>query len=239
MKNIKIDEKSKFLSAVFLCVVFIGVAFFLGYRKFEDKAAAYNIDNSNLEARIAELETYYKTEEANLADTEKMTTEIKDILSVYVSDARFEDGIYEAFNLYGGSQNTLTLEKIVFGNRVVIRDIPQETVAAAQIEGYEDAITFYSFDVNYDGVVSYDGLKSMVREIASGEYNLSIAKMKYEINESAYIKGTAGLSFYYVAGAGLDYKEPPVSSYETGLESLFGIGGADITTAEEDAAAED
>ncbi len=30
MKNVKIDEKSKFLSAVFLVIVFIGVAFFLG-----------------------------------------------------------------------------------------------------------------------------------------------------------------------------------------------------------------
>ena len=104
MKNIKIDEKSKFLSAVFLMVVFIGVAFFLGYRNFESKAHAYNVDNGNLEARIAELETYYETKEKNLEDTERMTKEIKDILSNYVADARFEDGIYEAFNLYGGSQ---------------------------------------------------------------------------------------------------------------------------------------
>ena len=235
MKNVKIDEKSKFLSAVFLVIVLIGVAFFLGYRKFEDKATIYNNDNANLEARIDELKMYYETEEQNLADTEKMTNEIKDIFSNYVADARFEDGIYEAFNLYGGSSNTLSLERIVFSERTVIRDIPQEVVSAAQIEDYNNQITFYSFDVNYDGVVSYDGLKSMVREISSGEYNLSIAKMRYEINESAYINGTTGLSFYYITGAGLDYQEPPVSAYETGLESLFGIGGANIGTEEETA----
>ena len=235
MKNIKIDEKSKFLSAVFLMVVFIGVAFFLGYRNFENKAQAYKVDNGNLEARIAELETYYKTEEKNLADTERMTGEIKDILSNYVADARFEDGIFEAFNLYGGSQNSLVLDKIVFSSRDVIQDIPQEVVAAAQMEEYQDRISFNRFNVSYDGQVSYDGLKSMVREIASGEYNLSIAKMRYEINESAYINGSTGLSFYYITGAGLDYQEPPVSAYETGLESLFGIGGANIGTEEETA----
>ncbi len=235
MKNIKIDEKSKFLSAVFLMVVFIGVAFFLGYRKFESKAQAYKVDNGNLEARIAELETYYETEEKNLADTERMTKEIKDILSNYVADARFEDGIYEAFNLYGGSQNSLVLDKIVFSSRDVIQDIPQEVVAAAQMEEYQDGISFNRFNVSYDGQVSYDGLKSMVREIASGAYNLSIAKMSYEINPSANVQGTTSLSFYYVDGAGLDYQEPSVSAFETGLESLFGIGGADIGTEDEDA----
>lgn len=238
MKNIKIDEKSKFLSAVFIMVVFVGVAFFLGYRNFENKASALNVDNGNLEARIAELETYYLTEEQNKADTEKMTNEIRDILSNYVGDARFEDGIYEAFNLYGGSENSLILEKIVFANREVVQDIPGEVVAAAQIEGFENGISFNRFNVSYDGQVSYDGLKSMVREIASGYYNLSIAKMTYEINPSVNIEGTASLSFYYVDGAGLDYQEPSVAAYDIGLESLFGISGATITT-EEEAAEED
>lgn len=236
MKNIKIDEKSKFLTTVFLMVVLVGVSFFLGYRNFESKANAFNIDNDNLRNRISELETYYLTEEQNKADTEKMTKEIHDILSNYVADARYEDGIFEAFNLYGASDETLALEKIIFATKETVKEIPIETVTAAQIEDYTAAINFRRFDVTYDGVVSYDGLKSMVREISSGDYNLSIAKMHYKITENATIQGTAGLSFYYVTGANLDYQEPPTAAYETGLESLFGIGGANITNEEDEAA---
>ena len=237
MKNIKIDEKSKFLTTVFLMVVLIGVAFFLGYRNLESKADAFEVDNGNLRNRISELETYYLTEEQNKADTEKMTKEIKDILSNYVADARYEDGIFEAFNLYGASDETLVLEKIIFAEKETVREIPMETVTAAQIEDYTTAINFKRFDVTYDGIVSYDGLKSMVREISSGDYNLSIARMHYKITENATIQGSSGLSFYYVTGAGLDYQEPPTSAYETGLESLFGIGGAYISTEEDEAAA--
>lgn len=223
MKNVKIDEKSKFYTAVLLVIVFIGVAFFLGYKKFEDKATALNGQNANLEARIDELEQYYVTEAKNKEDTERMTAEISDVLSVYSGDARYEDGIYEAFNLYGGSDNTLVLKKMVFAGTDTYRSIPSETVVAANIEGLSSDIAFCGFNVNYNGLVSYDGLKGMVHEITTGNYNLGIVKMKYSVNEENFIEGTTNLAFYYVTGAGLDYQQPPYEEYDTGIDNLFGV----------------
>ena len=229
MKNIKIDDKSKFLSAVMLVILLIGIAFFFGYKKFEDKASSISAENANLQTRIASLETYYVTEEQNKKDTERMTKEINDILSSYKGDARYEDGIYEAYNLYGGSMNTLNLESIVFAANETVKTIPSDVVVAADIEGLDSDINFRMFNVSYSGFVTYDGLKGMVREISSGKYNLGIEKMKYSINESSFIEGSSGLSFYYVTGAGLDYKEPPVVDYEKGLENLFGVDGTVVT----------
>ncbi len=226
MKNVKIDEKSKFLTAVLLVIVFIGVAFFLGYKKFEDKANALNGQNANLELRIAELKQYYDTEQKNKEDTERMTAEISDILSKYAGDARYEDGIYEAFNLYGASMNTLVLEKMVFAGDDTYTTIPAETVTAADIEGLSNDIAFNGFNVTYSGIIEYDGLKGMVREISSGNYNLGIVKMKYEVNGENFIEGTTALSFYYVTGAGLEYEQPPFEKYETGIENLFGVDWA-------------
>ena len=223
MKNVKVDDKSKFLSAVLLSIVLIGVAFFLGYRKFEDNAARLQGENNALRDRIASLKAYYDTEEQNKADTEKMTKEISEVFSQYDGDARFEDGIYEAFNLRAGSENTFELESIGFNTPGAIRRIPIETVAAAQIEGYDSEIAFDKFDVSYKGQISYEGLKSMVREIASGDYNLAIGQMNYQILDTGLIDGSALLSFYYVEGAGCPYEEPPVSNYDTGLDNLFGV----------------
>lgn len=229
MKNVKIDEKSKFYTAVLLVIVFIGVAYFLGYRKFEDKAFALQSENVNLETRIAELEMYYLTEQKNKDDTAKMTQEISDILNEYSGDARYEDGLFEAFTLYGDSNNTLVLKKIVFGGTENYRSIPSEVVAAANLEGLSGDIAFNGFIVSYSGLIQYSGLKDMVRKISTAPYDLGIIKMKYEINEDSVIEGTTNLAFYYVTGAGLDYQEPPFADYETGIENLFGVDGTTVS----------
>lgn len=234
MKKVKIDDKSKFMSAVFIVVIICGLVYFFGYKKFEDKTSRLNADSNALETRIASLEQYYLTEEQNKKDTEIMTKEIESIFSAYPGDARFEDGIYEAFNLYGGSMNTLEFESIGFSNPEATKIIPVETVTAAGIEGYDQQINFNQFDVSYKGKLTYEGLKSMVREIAAGDYNLAIGKMSYRIVDGGFISGDSLISFYSVDGANCEYTEPPVSSYETGLENLFGVHGTVITNADEE-----
>ncbi len=226
-----IDDKSKFLYAVIIAILLIAVAFFAGYRNMESSAAKYEAENANLQSRIDSLVQYYETEEQNKADTEAMTQAIADIFSTYPGDARFEDGIYEAFNLYGGSFDSLQLESIGFANSFSVKDIPIEIVQSAQIEGYDQEINFNQFDVSYSGQVTYEGLKGMVREIANGKYNLAIGNMSYEITDTGYIDGKTQLSFYSVNGAGLSYTEPPVEEYETGIQNLFGVT---MITTEED-----
>jgi len=233
MKKVQIDEKSKFLTSILLGVLLIGVAFFLGYKKLEDKASALNADNNAIQARIKTLETYYITEEANKKDTEEMTSLIADIFSQYPGDARFEDGIFEAYELYDGSDKSFEFESVGFASPAPVKVIPAEIVTAAQIEGYNNAISFNHFDVSYNGLVTYDGLKGMVRAISNSDYNLAIGQMAYKIKDNGYISGNALLSFYSIKGAGCTYSEPPVSAYDTGIENLFGVHGANITFEEE------
>lgn len=234
MKNVKIDEKSKFLSAVLLSIVFIGLAFFFGYKKFEDKANQLNNDNNSLEQRIKSLEQYYITEEQNRKDTETMTKAIADVFSQYPGDARFEDGIFEAFNLYGASSNTLAFESIGFSQTESVKNIPIDIVVAAGIEGYNEMIDFNKFDVVYRGKLTYEGLKGTVEEISNGDYNLAIGNMTYSVADDGYIQGSTMLSFYSVAGVGAPYTEPPVEEYQTGLANLFGVSAPIIESNEED-----
>lgn len=234
MKNVKMDEKSKFMSAVLLSIVLIGLAFFFGYKKFEDKATQFNNDNAALEQRIKSLEQYYITEEQNRADTETMTKAIADVFSQYPGDARFEDGIFEAFNLYGASGNTLEFESIGFSQTESVKNIPIDIVVAAGIEGYNEMIDFNKFDVVYRGKLTYEGLKGTVEEISNGDYNLAIGNMTYSVADDGYIQGSTMLSFYSVAGVGAPYTEPPVEEYQTGLANLFGVSAPVIESNEED-----
>jgi hypothetical protein len=229
MKKVKIDEKSKLFSAVALMIVFVGLAYFFGYKKFETKVTALNNDSASLETRIKSLEQYYITEEQNKKDTETMTKAISDIFSQYPGDARFEDGIFEAFNLYGASQNTLEFESIGFSEAKSVKNIPIEVVSVADIEGYDTEIDFNQFDVIYRGRITYEGLKGTVEEICNGNYNLAIGNMSYSVGDDGLINGSTMLSFYSVDGAGCSYIQPPVTEYETGLSNLFGV----VTTVKE------
>jgi len=234
MKNVKIDEKSKLFSTIALMVLLVGIAFFLGYKKFEEKADRLNSDSASLETRIKSLEQYYITEEQNKKDTETMTKAIADIFAKYPGDARFEDGIYEAFNLYGASQNTLQFESIGFSETKSVKDISLDTVVAADIEGYDSPINFNQFDVVYRGRITYEGLKGTVEEISNGKYNLAIGSMNYSVGEDGYISGSTMLSFYSIVGADCSYTEPPVAEYQTGLSNLFGVSLPVIESTDED-----
>ena len=223
MKKVKIDDKSKFYYALIITICLVAAGYFLGYRKLETQATNYNNDNANLESRIKDLEQYYITEEQNKADTDTMIASIKSIFGEYPGDARFEDGIYEAFNLYGASNNTMEFESIGFNAVEEVKEILQDTVVAAEIEEYTEPIYFNQFDVIYRGKVTYEGLKGMVEEISTGDYNLAIGNMSFSVDEKGYISGSTLLSFYSVDGAGRPYNQPPVDDYKTGLSNLFGI----------------
>lgn len=225
MKRVKIDDKSKFYYAVLFAVLLVALCFLFGYKKLEDRANSLNNQNANLQERIKSLETYYLTEEQNKKDTETMTASIIKIFGKYDGDCRPDDGIYEARNLIIASSNTMELDLINLAGNVVIKEIPVETVAAANIEGFDQAIRFQRFDVTYDGKITYSGLKDMIDEISDGQYTLSIGNMSYYIGTDGYIHGKSLLSFYSVDGAGCPYSEPPVAAYEVGLDNLFGVSG--------------
>ncbi len=225
MRKTKLDDKSKFMYALIIAVLLMALAFIFGYKKLENSATALNAENASLESRIASLKQYYDTEAQNLEDTANMTTGITDILSGYAGDARYEDAMFEAYSLYGASLNTLEYDSVGFASPVAIKEIPVETVMAAQIEGLEDRIVFYQFDVDYSGKVLYEGLKGMVDEIVDGKYDIAIAEMNYQINDGGYIEGDTLTSFYYVDGAGCEYTAPAYTAYETGITNLFGVSG--------------
>ncbi len=233
MRKTKLDDKSKFMYALIIAVLLVALVFLFGYKKLEKAADALNADSTALETRIASLKQYYDTEAQNIADTESMTNGIITILSGYPGDARYEDAMYEAYYLYGASSNTLEYDSVGFASPVAVKEIPAETVVAAQIEGLEDRITFYQFDVDYSGKVLYEGLKGMVDQIVDGKYYLAIADMNYQINSDGYIEGDTLASFYYVDGAGCSYTAPAYTPYETGIGNLFGVSGT-VEDKEED-----
>ena len=226
----KVDSKQTFGVVLALSCVLLVVIYFFAYKKLEDQATRINNENDSLRNRISELQGYYDDEPFNKQAIESMTNELNTLFDVYPGDTRFEDGIYEAITLYGVSK--IEYSNISFASKTPIKEISGETVTGAGIEKYNEAISFNRFDVTYDGVISYDGLKDFVREVAGGKYNLAIGNMSYSGTEIGELSGTALISFYSVSGAGCAYEEVPVSTYDIGTSNIFGY--INVATAEED-----
>jgi len=216
-----VDPKSSFIIVAMLSVVILGCVYFFGFKKLEENADRLVSENNQLRTRIESLKTYYDTEAQNKADIETMSKDIDVIYSKYAGDVRQEDGIYEALEMSGASG--IQYSSIGFGGNVPIKSISAETVQAAGLEKYQDAISFNRFDVTYDGVVGYNELKDLVNSLQNNDYDLAIGSLSFTGNDQALLQGTSLISFYSVSGIGAEYKEPPVTSYEVGTDNLFGF----------------
>lgn len=216
-----VDNKSIFALVVLLCFLGLLAAYFLGYKKMEDKANQLVGENNNLRTRIESLKTYYDTEAQNKADILTMSANIDEIYSKYEGDVRQEDGIFEAMEMADASG--IVYSSIGFGGNVAIKNISVDTVQAAGLEKYQDAISFRRFDVTYDGVVGYAELKELVNALDGNYYDLAIGSLSFTGNDRAKLQGTSVISFYSVTGIGADYNEPVVTPYSVGTDNLFGF----------------
>ena len=216
----KVDNKSVFALTALICVLGLFLVYLFGYKKFEETATRLTAENNELRTRIESLKAYYDTEEQNKRDIETMSASLDQIYSKYAGDVRQEDGLYQGLQMYDASE--IKYSSIGFGGNVSILDIAAETVQAAGLEKYQDAISFNEFDVTYDGVVGYEELKELVNSLDKSGYDLAISSLSYSGTDQAKLDGTAVIAFYSVSGIGAEYKEPPVEPYEVGNGNLFG-----------------
>ncbi len=218
----KLDNKQTFTYVIAFCLLILVAAYFLVYKKYEDKAAALKQANADLRARIENLQEYYENEAVYRKDTEVMTATIREILSGYAADARPEDGIMEAVAMAGFSDIKYT--SIAFAEPEKLKEIPAEVVQAAEIEEYQEAITFYRRNVTYSNDFSYNGLKGALGVALNGDYDLEINQLSYSANtQDKNLGGVMVLGFYSATGTGNEYHAPDITPYISGTSNLFGF----------------
>lgn len=240
----KITNKQVFLSVLLIGVVACLLVYMLVFTPYNDKTAALKTSNAALKAEVDDMKQYYDNREVYRQETAAMIEGIGEMTADYPADSREEDAIMMAVDM--NSAALINFDQINIDSPEVILEVPEETVAGAQIEGMEGVVDFVRREVSYSNITDYSNLKAAVAKVYDSPYRIGVSAVSYkkDSDDNNFISGTIDIMYYSLSGMGKEYEPPKMPEYFGGASDLFGIltyaaaddGGAAEVPPEEPAA---
>lgn len=211
---------------VFAVLIIVGV-YFLGVKKFDEKAATAKANNDVLEADINELRQYKNMEAQHKADIEKMKAEILKVLDKYPAGSLPEDVIMHAVTTHLITE--VEYENINIGALEDYKVIPVDTISAIELtdedKTYNKEIAFVERKASYANTLMYPNLKDTIEAVFASPYKIGISSISYSSkgeDDPGMLEGSIDLVFYSMRGNGKEYVAPVISPYTSGAENIFG-----------------
>lgn len=216
-------NKQVFIYVCVFAVLLVVVAYFLGVKKFDDKAATVKASNDALEISINELRQYKNMEAQYKADMATMKAEIEEVLAKYPGGSLPEDAIMHAVT----TQMVTDVEynNINIGSAEAYKVISAEIVQSVGEEAFQEEISFVEQKASYANKVTYPALKESIQAILDSSYKLGITSISYSgknSEEPGMLEGSIDITFYSMRGNGVEYEPPVILPYTTGSENIFG-----------------
>lgn len=211
---------------VFAVLIVVAV-YFLGVKKFDEKAATAKANNDIIEAEINALRQYKNMEAQYKADMETMKADMIEVFNKYPGGSLPEDVIMHAVTTQLTTE--VVYENIVIGSAEDYKVIPAETMAAIALKDeektYNEEVAFVEREASYANSLTYVGLKDTIKAVFNSPYKLGISNISYSSkgeDEPGMLEGSIVLSFYSMRGNGIEYVAPEILPYTSGAENIFG-----------------
>lgn len=232
----KLTDKSLCGVLVLLGIVILLIVYFVPVKNLETQISSLESENESIRSHLASLQEYYDNRAQYEADTVILRDEIANIASSFPSMYRIEDYILEGIDIENAVDTTdlteltekqepsdLTYTSISVADPDVLTTVDSDTVKQANIDEYQNAMTFYEQSVSYNGSIDYDGLKEAVAEIFASDYRANIQNITFNVNtENGNLDGVFVLGYYFIDGNGVEYVEPEIPEYVAGTDNIFG-----------------
>ena len=223
MKQKKGINKQVFGYIVVFAILLVVAVYFLGVKKFDDKAATTKASNEALEISINELKQYKIQEAQYKADMATMKDEIVAVLEKYPAGSLPEDVIMHAVT----TQLVTDIEysNINIGSPEAYKVISAEMVQSVGEEAFQEEISFVEQKASYANKVSYPCLKEAIQAVFDSGYKLGITSISYSAKngeEPGILEGSIDVTFYSMRGNGKEYVAPNILPYISGSENIFG-----------------
>lgn len=215
-------RKNLLLYVAALGALMLLLVYFFVYQKLMTEAEQIQTSNIQLTQRVNELKAYYDAREEYLQKTQLAEQMIDELLTVYPADAREEDAILLAVQIQQSSGSSF--QSINMERGEVTHTVAAETVVAAEVEKYTQAIEFHEMNTTYSNEVSYAGLKAMIQTIFDSNNRIGIRNIAYSAGdgENTNLTGNMDLVFYSVTGTDKEYEAPDIVPYLAGTDNIFG-----------------
>ncbi len=217
----KNKEQSALTMVLLLGVLVTFVVYMYVFSAFNKKTDDLNKSNATLRGRVAELKEYYDLMPEYEQSIKEMGADIEKRLGVYAANVREEDILDLALQPIK-KQYLVDYTEIAIDSDNELSKISAETVKAAGMEKYQEAIAIYEKTAEYNNITTYDDLKEIIEIFNSKGDQMNITTISYAKNaDTGVLEGLIECQFYYATGTGAAYKAPSFGSYNTGLTNLF------------------
>ena len=240
------------------------LAYYLGYKKLEEKTAKVDNENLSLQQQVRRLDDISLKKGEYDKEMASFEQNIKSIMTKYAPDAKEEDVVLYASLLE--KTRTLDIEDILISKANLLYSLaisnfggedatasgttqpqPQpaeNTSSVDKILGIKTesevmlpSVSLYATVATYKFTVEYENIKSCFEDVYKHPdcRNISSIALSYD-PESGKLVGDMTVNLYYMLGGDKTYKEPDAGVMLHGRDNLFGtIGdGEETEESEED-----
>lgn len=226
-------------------------AYFLVYKKCNERTDALNAENYQLQQEVDHLQDLADHKQEYLDETAFMQTEIDNIIAKFGPEFRPEDEILYALALeedydvkIRSMQFTpaMPIEVAVPAAAPVADDAAAVEDPAAAADGAVDVSTetpaqdaapqklLYSSPISVSMVTTYNSIKDIITKIVTDQDRKSIESLTLAFDsETGDLTGDMSFSMYSMTGTGKEYVVPEVPGVRYGTNNIF--NSADKKTA--------
>lgn len=199
------------------------------FLKVMSEADELEKENNTLKTEIARLQSLEQNRDTYIADTEKMETEIKELIGEFPSNLLPEDDMKLAYGLDNNNPSQyLLINTLTFSDPAVIYTTNQNATEQTSSNGVVSTATvyptyyLYQTQVNLGVDCAYDGLKNAIRGIYNANGRKAIENVSVAYDETTgRLNGSVLMDSYYVVGQDKAYAQPNLTPVRQGTDNIF------------------
>ena len=240
-------------SQINLLIMLIGIllavaSYFFVFTKFNEKRAALAAENATLQTEVDALQELADNKEFYISETQRMDTEIRDIIARYPADVKVEDQVLYTYAVESSNQiwvnglNVLPKEQVMvvaptptpeaapaeddLGEEVAAEPAAAPAAeAAAPAPGIANSVYLYTSPFTMQYKSTYTSIKDVVRSIVESDDRMSIKTLTIGYDaDTGCLAGNVDATMYTMEGTDATYTAPTVIGVPQGTPDIFRSG---------------
>lgn len=222
-------------------VLLVVLSYFVVYSSFSEKKDALAAENATLQTEVDGLQELADNKQFYIDETNRMDSEIQDILADFPGEVRAEDQVMYTAGLetmYSVWVNGLTIDdtrlvQVAAPEAAPVDDAVVEDTgdgapagdAVVATGGLKDTVFLYSspFSLNYK--TTYRSFKDIVQLIVTADERMSIQNVNIAYDtETGCLAGSMDAIMYTISGTDYIYKELDIPGVRLGTADIFKSG---------------
>lgn len=209
MKKFVITDAEKKLLFIVLGIVLLVCAYFFGFTKLNEQAAAIEASNKQDEAEVTRLEGMVSKQAETQAETEQFKQNIEKIIAKYPVAVPQEKAIYLVQQFE--DITLMDVDSIAFSMDNTVQNFSGDNAPVGK---------YANLGISYSA--SYNSFKDFLKYVTEQEDRTVVPTITANFDETTgLLKGNLNYKMYYLTNTEKEYEEFPPTGIEAGKAGIF------------------